>query len=156
MMSNYIQTMRNLIGNQTLLTVGCGAIIEDDKGRILLQQRTDHSEWGIPGGLLELGETFEETVKREVCEETGLTLEDLNLFGIYSGEKGFAEYENGDKVYSVQVIFFTKKFSGHLTQNDESKRVVFIEKHDLPNKFNPHQLPFIKDWVQGAKTPVIK
>lgn len=112
MMSNYIQTLRNLIGNQTLLTVGCGAIIEDDKGRILLQQRTDHSEWGIPGGLLELGETFEETVKREVCEETGLTLEDLNLFGIYSGKNGFAEYENGDKVYSVQVIFFTKNSLG--------------------------------------------
>nr|WP_235728209.1 NUDIX domain-containing protein [Metabacillus indicus] len=148
--------MRNLIGNQTLLTVGCGAIIEDDKGRILLQQRTDHSEWGIPGGLLELGETFVETVKREVWEETGLTLEDLNLFGIYSGEKGFAEYENGDKVYSVQVIFFTKKFSGHLTQNKESKRVVFLEKLELPKQLNSHQAPFIEDWIKGTAPPIIK
>ncbi|MEK3808458.1 NUDIX domain-containing protein [Bacillus sp. FSL H8-0547] len=155
-MSDYIQTMRNLIGHQTLLTVGCGAIIEDENGRILLQQRTDRQEWGIPGGLLELGETFEETVKREVYEETGLSVEDLNLFGIYSGKKGFAEYENGDRVYSVQVIFVTKKFSGQIKQNEESKRVVFLEKHNLPNKFNPHQLPFIKDWIQGAKAPVIK
>ncbi|MGX1193414.1 NUDIX hydrolase [Metabacillus sp. SLBN-84] len=119
-MSDYIQTMRNLIGHQTLLTVGCGAIIEDENGRILLQQRTDRQEWGIPGGLLELGETFEETVKREVYEETGLSVEDLNLFGIYSGKKGFAEYENGDRVYSVQVIFVTKKFSGQIKQNEES------------------------------------
>lgn len=154
-MSDYIQTMRNLIGHQTLLTVGCGAIIEDEKGRILLQQRTDRSEWGIPGGLLELGETFEETVTREVSEETGLTLEDLNLFGIYSGKKGFAEYENGDRVYSVQVIFFTKTFSGQLSHNGESKRLVFLDKNDLPKQLNPHQAPFIEDWIKGTATPVI-
>ncbi|MGE6515924.1 NUDIX domain-containing protein [Lysinibacillus sphaericus] len=69
-MNDYIKTMRQMIGHETLLTIGCGAIIEDDIGRILLQKRTDNNIWGIPGGILEIGETFEETVKREVFEET--------------------------------------------------------------------------------------
>jgi ADP-ribose pyrophosphatase YjhB (NUDIX family) len=100
--------MRKLIGHETLLTVGCGAIIVDQYGRILLQRRTDLDIWGIPGGILELGETFEETVRREVLEETNITIKSVNLFGIYSGKKGFAQYGNGDKVFSVQIIFFVK------------------------------------------------
>lgn len=60
---------------------------------------------GNSWGNLELGETFEDTVKREVLEETKLSINSVKLFGIYSGEKGFAQYGNGDKVFSVQIIF---------------------------------------------------
>jgi len=66
-----------------LFTLGCGAIIEK-KGKILLQHRTDEDNWCIPGGVMEMGEKFEETVRREVLEETGLELRNLTLFGIYS------------------------------------------------------------------------
>jgi|GEM_PF-1106168 len=45
----YIRRMRELIGNETLLTTGCGVIIEKD-GQILLQHRTDEDNWCIPGG----------------------------------------------------------------------------------------------------------
>lgn len=50
-MNDYIKTMRKMIGHETLLTVGCGAIILDKFGRILLQRRTDLDIWGIPGGI---------------------------------------------------------------------------------------------------------
>lgn len=42
-MNDYIQSMRRLIGQETLITVGCGAIIEDEHGRILLQRRKDQN-----------------------------------------------------------------------------------------------------------------
>ena len=61
---NYISDMRRLIGNETLLTVGCGVIIEKE-GCILLQHRTDEDNWCIPGGVMEIGESFEQTAKRE-------------------------------------------------------------------------------------------
>ncbi len=80
---NYIQEMRKFIGHNMLFTLGCGAIIEK-KGKILLQHRTDEDNWCIPGGVMEMGEKFEETVRREVLEETGLELRNLTLFGIYS------------------------------------------------------------------------
>ncbi|WP_333781792.1 NUDIX domain-containing protein [Exiguobacterium sp. MMG028] len=101
---NYIQDMRQLIGSNLLMTVGCGVIIEREN-QILLQHRKDHDVWGIPGGVMEPGETFEAAAQREVFEETGLTVNQISLFGLYSGNEGYASYENGDQVFSVQVIF---------------------------------------------------
>ena len=156
-MSGYIETMREMIGTETLLTVGCGAIIEDEDGRILLQKRTDRGTWGIPGGLLEIGDTFESTVKREIKEETGLLIRDLQLFGIYSGEKGFATYENGDRVFSVQIIFRASRYEGQLTMNHESQKQGFLRKEEITEEMlNPHQAPFIVDWVSDSAPPFIR
>jgi mutator protein MutT len=152
----YITEMRKYIGHETLLTVGCGIIIEDN-GRILLQHRTDEDNWCIPGGLMEIGETFEEAAKRESFEETGLTVKDLELFGIYSGEKCFVQYPNGDKVFSVQIIFISKQFTGELKQKDvESREHRFFNKTDLPANLNPRQKPFIIDWTEEKGHPIIK
>ncbi|MGR9047343.1 NUDIX hydrolase [Halobacillus faecis] len=156
-MNDYIQTMRQMIGNETLLTVGCGAIIEDAYGRILLQKRSDHGVWGIPGGLLEIGESFDSAVKREVKEETGLDIKSVDLFGIYSGEEGFATYENGDRVFGVQIVFRTSSYEGTLTNNHESKKQDFFRAEEIhENLLNPHQAPFIRDWMKGIHPPVIR
>jgi len=152
---NYIQEMRKRIGHNMLFTLGCGAIIERD-GRILLQHRTDEDNWCIPGGVMEVGEQFEETVKREVLEETGLELSTLYLFGIYSGEKCFVQYPNKDQVYSVQIIFNTSEFKGDLKQiGEESKEHRFFQKSEIPQNLNPRQESFILDWVKGEATPII-
>lgn len=60
---------------------------------------------------MEIGETFEEAAKRESLEETGLTVRDLELFGNFSSEECFVQYPNGDKVFSVQIIFILKQFT---------------------------------------------
>jgi ADP-ribose pyrophosphatase YjhB (NUDIX family) len=147
--------MRKLIGNETLLTVGCGVIIEDDD-RILLQHRTDADNWCIPGGVMEIGESFEQTAIRETLEETGLDVQNIELFGIYSGEKGFAEYSNGDTVYSVQIIFISKHYNGELKQKgQESREHKFFKRSELPNNLNPHQERFILDWAKKKETPII-
>ena len=152
---SYIQTIRKLIGNELLMTVGCGIIIEKEK-QILLQHRKDQDIWGIPGGVMEPGETFLETAVRETFEETGLTAEQLQLFGLYSGEKGFSEYPNGDKMYSVQIIFLSSRFSGKLNHStDESHEHRFFSRNNLPNLL-PNQEPFIQDWVNQVSLPVIK
>ncbi len=38
------------------MTTGCGVIIENEKGEILLQKRRDNGCWGLPGGAMEIGE----------------------------------------------------------------------------------------------------
>lgn len=152
---NYIQSIRRLIGNEMLMTVGCGIIIEHEN-QILLQHRTDHDVWGIPGGVMEPGETFLETAVRETLEETGLTVEQLQLFGLYSGEQGFSEYQNGDKVFSVQIIFLTNSFSGELLhKTEESLEHRFFSRNNLPH-LNSHQKRFILDWVNKVNVPVVK
>ncbi|WP_404466718.1 NUDIX hydrolase [Planococcus rifietoensis] len=152
---NYIKDMRQLIGSNLLMTVGCGIIIEQD-GRILLQHRKDRDVWGIPGGVMEPGETFLETAIRETYEETGLQAENLQLFGLYSGEEGYAEYQNGDQVYSAQIIFHTQEFSGELIQEgEESHEYRFSSPDELP-KINSHQERFVMDWVNKASLPILK
>lgn len=65
--------------------VGCGAFIINDKNQLLLQKRNKAPEkdyWSIPGGKLELFETFNEAVKREVKEELGVDVEVIKELGI--------------------------------------------------------------------------
>ncbi|MGA9070333.1 MAG: NUDIX hydrolase [Terracidiphilus sp.] len=62
--------------------VGVGAVIVDDAGCVLLIRRASEplkGHWSLPGGLLELGESLTDGVRREVREETGLTVEPLEL-----------------------------------------------------------------------------
>lgn len=44
---NYIAEMRKLVGHAPLRTIGCGVIIENDKGEILLQRRRDNEYGGV-------------------------------------------------------------------------------------------------------------
>ncbi len=74
-----------MIQGKDYIGVGCGAFIINDKGELLLQLRNKAPEkeyWSIPGGRVELFETFEEAVKREVKEETGVEVEVISLLGI--------------------------------------------------------------------------
>lgn len=54
--------------------VGVAALIRDEQGRVLLVHRTYSNEepWALPGGWLEGTDSLEETVRRELLEETGL------------------------------------------------------------------------------------
>lgn len=65
---NYIAEMRKIVGHAPLRIIGCGVIIENDKGEILLQKRRDNGLWAIIGGSMESGKKFIETVKREAFE----------------------------------------------------------------------------------------
>lgn len=65
--------------------VGVGAVIFD-KDRVLLVKRGHapmQGEWSLPGGALELGETLEDGVRREVFEETGLTVEPISIVEVF-------------------------------------------------------------------------
>ncbi len=74
---NYIQEIRSLVGHRPLILVGAIVLIFDEQNRILLQHRNDDQTWDFPGGFVELGETIEETARREILEETGLIVHSL-------------------------------------------------------------------------------
>ena len=65
--------------------VGCGAVIVNENNEILLQLRNKAPEkeyWSIPGGKVEMFETLEEAVKREVKEETDVNVKVIECLGI--------------------------------------------------------------------------
>ncbi|WP_051384687.1 NUDIX domain-containing protein [Sporolactobacillus laevolacticus] len=101
----YIEQIRALVGHRPIILNVAGALIVDELGRVLLQKRTFPSEtWGIPCGMMELGESTKETAKREIFEETGLTIAHLHLFNVYSGSSFTKRRTAINTIQSVHYI----------------------------------------------------
>jgi 8-oxo-dGTP diphosphatase len=120
--------------------VGVGAVLICD-GKILLEKRKNEpgkGKWSIPGGLVELGEGVEQTVVREVKEETGLEVEKPSLIDIVGN---ITRDRNGKIRYHFVIIdFFVKLKGGTLkAQSDaeELRWVTFdeVEKYSLTKTF---------------------
>jgi ADP-ribose pyrophosphatase YjhB (NUDIX family) len=131
----YIEDLRAIVGHIPLILVGAVVIITNDENQILLQKRMHHpvGRYGLPGGLMELGESTVETAQREVYEETGLTVTDLRLIDVFSGKENYIKAPNGDEFYVVVTAYWTNKFIGQLRINDtESMSLEFINIDELP------------------------
>jgi len=113
-MVDYIKDLRKLTGHIPIVAATASVIILNSENSILLQLRTDDGNWGIPGGFVEPGETVEETARREVFEETGLEVDKMELFGIYSGKELYNKYPNGDETYFVDTVFITNIVNGEM------------------------------------------
>lgn len=125
-----------------LLQDGAAAIIVNDKGQILLQSRADRDKWGLPGGCQELGERFQDTVIREIKEETNLDVneEDLELIDIVSGSSRRNDYPNGDVVINNTALYCVRNYSGELKWDSESKNMKFFDLNNLPKNQNDPDL----------------
>ena len=104
-MSPYYHSLRARIGHELILYPAAGAVIRDDAGRILLQEKTFEPGWFLPGGAIEPGEHPEEALVREVAEETGLIVRPLKVLLIIGGTDYRYEYPNGDRVEITGPIY---------------------------------------------------
>ena len=103
-------------------------MITDGQGNVLVQDKLDPDFRGLtfPGGHVEPGESFVESVIREVREETGLTIADPVLCGI----KQFPT-ESGARY--VVLFFKATKFTGEIQSSDEGL-VYWLPRRELPNQ----------------------
>jgi len=118
--------------------IGVNGIIENSDGEILLEQRSDDKSWGLPGGWAEVGLSAEENVKKELLEETGLTIEIDSLVGIMSRKPSihypFTSYH---VLYKCFIVFGTPKIS------HESLSLGWHSYEQVTNWHLDH-----KEWVQ--------
>jgi len=120
--------------------VGVGAIIACN-GKILLVKRRGEpgkGRWSIPGGIVELGETVEEAVIREVKEETGLDVAEPELIDVV--DNIVQDEEGRVKWHFVISTFFVKVRGGELRASDDAEEIRWIpldeaEKYDLTKTF---------------------
>ena len=146
----YIEDLRALVGTRPLILAAAGVFVLDDQNRVLLQRRVDYGLWGGPGGIMELGESLEETARRELLEETGLEVGALRFLSITSGEQDHYIYPNGDECYFVTAAFVTREFSGVLKiDGEESLEVGYFALDDLPELagINKIFLPLLREKV---------
>ena len=125
---------------------GAGILLIDKEKKVLLQLRTDSNSWGIPGGGLEIGESLQDAAKREVYEETGLIVDDMQLFNVYSGDKQHWIYPDGNEVYIVNTVFISNSFHGILKADEvESKEVKFFHINNIPTEIISTNIPILED-----------
>src|SRR5215813_15196290 len=101
--------MINLDSQSPRHSVSVAGIVIDDYGRALLIRRLDTRRWEPPGGILELGESIHDGLRRKVREETGLDVVPIALSGIYKNmPRGI-----------IALVFRCKVTGGSLTASDE-------------------------------------
>jgi 8-oxo-dGTP diphosphatase len=112
--------------------VGIGAVVVDDRGRVLLIRRGTEpmkGHWSLPGGLLELGETLIAGVKREVLEETGLIVRPEAIVEVID-----RIYRNSDsneslvRYHYVVVDYWCRVISGEIQPSSDALEVAWVSR----------------------------
>lgn len=112
-------------------TLSVIALIERN-GSILLEHRTDAPVWSLIAGMVEDTETLTQALRREVREETGLTVSSYELFGTFTDPTRIVSYPDGNVfrvasfVYSVAV----ESFAG-IRRSSESEELCFFPKTEI-------------------------
>jgi len=104
-MTTYLKWLRDRVGTEPVILVYATALIRDHEGKVLFQHRGDFPIWGLPGGLLEPGETIIQTLAREAREETGYEIAPRRFVGLYTSPDYTVHYRNGDLVQQVTACF---------------------------------------------------
>lgn len=147
----YIEDLRKEIGHSPIIMVGAAALIFNEQNELLLLHRTDNGCWGIPGGALEPGESLEDTARRETREETGLKIESLTFFDIFSGPEFYYRYPNGDEVYNVMAAYLSKHVSGSLRIDPaEHSEAKYFNLQTLTVELSPPIVPVIMKLIENG------
>ncbi|MBW4647788.1 MAG: NUDIX hydrolase [Kastovskya adunca ATA6-11-RM4] len=146
----YIQELRALVGHRPLIIPGAAVLIAGQQNGLLLQQRKDNQQWGLIGGSMEVGESLEETARREALEETGLELDELEWFGLFSGQELIYKCPNGDIVVNVVAVYIARQFRGRLkADEEEANEIRFFELRELPKNLSPPDRPVIEQYLRS-------
>lgn len=140
---DYIQYLRNMVGHEPVIMVAAGVVILNAEGELLMQRRADGSGWGLVGGFMELGETVEEAARREVFEETGLSVGQLELFGVFSAPE-LLTYPNGDRAQVVTISYHASGVSGTPRLSSEGLELRYFALNALPDNLFAPNLPILE------------
>ena len=114
--------------------IGVGGVVVQD-GRALLVRRGSEplrGQWSIPGGLLEVGETLENGVRRELLEETGLQVRVLELIGVYERIIPAEHSRPGPRFHFVILDYLCRAEGGTPAPGSDAAELAFVSEEELP------------------------
>ena len=118
--------------------LSAATIVEID-GRIVMMKRAGdpgRGLWTFPSGFVDRGERVEQAAAREVAEEVGISVDDLELFGVYS--------EPGETV--ALVVFHANANGQQPSRSDEADEVALVDPDDLPELAFPRDREIVRQW----------
>lgn len=126
-------------------SVSVAGIVVDDRGRVLVIRRRDNGHWEPPGGVLEIGESFEEGVRREVEEETGLRVAVEQLTGVYKNMQRAV----------VALVFRCRPIAESPCETAEADTVEWIDPAEVTGLMDPAYAVRVSDALDRA-APAIR
>jgi ADP-ribose pyrophosphatase YjhB (NUDIX family) len=129
-----------------------GAIIVQ-RNRVLLVERARSplkGSWSLPGGVLETGELLEDGIKREVLEETGLTVKPVRIVEVFErilrDARGVAEY------HYVLIDYLCRVTGGKLAPADDVSRAEWVARNGLSRyKITEGTRPVVERVLRGKR-----
>jgi 8-oxo-dGTP diphosphatase len=126
--------------------VGVGAVIVNPRGQVLIIQRGTEprkGHWSIPGGLVDLGETLLDGVRREAQEETGLIVEPQAIVEVVDRiYKDSGADPERIRYHYVIVDYWCTVVSGEVEAASDASAVAWISPEQWRGK-NPYSLESI-------------
>jgi ADP-ribose pyrophosphatase YjhB (NUDIX family) len=120
--------------------VSVSGVVLDGENKILLQRHRHwvYDVWGLPGGIVQSGEKLEDAFAREVLEETGLEISEIELLKVVSG------YRLRLDAYFKSRLDPERGVQGMKLQGQEVLDARFFSLDDLPEKMLPEQKEIVR------------
>lgn len=130
---------------QQTFTVSVGAIVTNEDGKVLL---LDHvlrpaSGWGIPGGFINKDEQPAKAVKREICEEIGLEIENIEILRAHTYRR------------HVEILFRAEAGGEGKVQSLEIRQLKWFDVNELPEEMNRAQKQMIRHFFKRRESGLI-
>lgn len=112
--------------------VGVGALIFR-RDRVLMAQRGKQpmkGAWSLPGGAVEVGESLDAAIRREVREETGLAVKPVKVFEVF--ERILRDAAGVPEYHYVLIDYLCRVTGGALRAGDDASHVEWVRVRDLP------------------------
>ena len=129
------------------IRVGIGVFVIKDGKFLLLRRKASHGEgtWSLPGGHMEFGESFEDTSKREVREETGLEIANVRFGAVLNNV-----FTDKNKHYvSVWTVSNWKGGKAHIAEPDKCSDIGWYTFDTLPS-------PLFLPWKQFLESEFLE
>ena len=123
-------------------SVTAGAIITDDRNRVLLLKHRFRpgSGWGIPGGYIDKGEQAEEALRRELREEAGLEVEDVEILAARTFQRP----------QQVEIVFLCRAIGEPQQLNYEIEKAEWFVIDNLPSSLPKDQRKLLEQALHNG------
>ena len=123
-----------------LLTVDAIILIDDKV--LLIERKNEPLGWALPGGFVDVGETVENALKREVKEEVSLDVTDMSLFGVYS------DPSRDSRGHTVSIVYHAQT-TGQAAAADDAKAVKLFGINELPENIAFDYSTILSDFIMS-------